>query len=119
MLEQRPWGFFNVLGDSKRFKVKTLMVKPHSRLSLQSHEHRHEHWFVVEGIADVEVGTTKARLFVGQSINVAIGEKHRISNTTDNWLYIVEVQTGESFDESDITRYQDDYDRVADNMRKV
>ena len=38
-----------------RFQVKRICVKPGSSLSLQSHNHRSEHWVVVEGRAKVTV----------------------------------------------------------------
>jgi mannose-6-phosphate isomerase-like protein (cupin superfamily) len=33
----------------KGFKTKVFVVKPRQRLSLQSHEHRHELWTIVSG----------------------------------------------------------------------
>lgn len=43
----RPWGVYYVLEDLPLYKVKKLIVNPGFRLSLQSHEHRSEHWTVV------------------------------------------------------------------------
>ncbi len=37
--------------------------------------------------------------------------KHRISNITDEPVKFIEVQIGDSFDESDIVRLEDDYGR--------
>lgn len=49
----------------------------------------------------------------GVSIDVAIGVKHRITNGSDGELVLIEVQTGASFSEEGIIRYEDDCGRVA------
>jgi mannose-6-phosphate isomerase-like protein (cupin superfamily) len=51
----RPWGVYYVLEDEALFKVKKIIVQPGLRLSLQSHEHRSEHWTVVSGTARVDI----------------------------------------------------------------
>ena len=52
----RPWGTYTVLEESNGYKIKRIEVKPGSRLSLQKHFHRNEHWIVVSGTATVTVG---------------------------------------------------------------
>ena len=54
--ENRPWGSWHILDEADGFKVKRLVVSPGSRLSLQMHEHRAEHWVVVAGTATCTVG---------------------------------------------------------------
>ena len=39
-----------------RYRVKRIVVKPGSKLSLQKHFHRSEHWVVVTGTAEVTLG---------------------------------------------------------------
>jgi mannose-6-phosphate isomerase-like protein (cupin superfamily) len=51
----RPWGVYYVMEDSPLYKVKKLVVNSGHRLSLQSHEHRSEHWVVVSGVATVDL----------------------------------------------------------------
>ena len=55
--DYRPWGWFESLKVGDRFQVKRLCVKPGGTLSLQSHEHRSEHWIVVEGVAKVTMNS--------------------------------------------------------------
>ena len=50
---ERPWGSYTVLEQGKGFKVKIVEVLPNNRLSLQKHQHRSEHWVVVEGQAKI------------------------------------------------------------------
>ena len=33
-----------------------IVVNPGKRLSLQSHNHRHEHWIITKGNPDVQLG---------------------------------------------------------------
>ncbi len=46
-----------------------------------------------------------------ESVDVAVGQAHRICNQEDEVLVIVEVQTGSYTGEDDIVRLDDDYDR--------
>ena len=109
---QRPWGHYTVLGGGKGYQLKELVVKPGARLSLQSHKQRSEHWLVIEGTAKATVGETDHTLLKGQSIDIAVGEKHRLANPGDTTLRIIEIQTGTYFGEDDIERYADDYSRT-------
>ena len=44
---ERPWGAYASTFEVNGFKTKVFVVKPRQRLSLQSHEHRHELWTIV------------------------------------------------------------------------
>lgn len=115
----RPWGVYYVLEDQPKFKVKKIIVKPGARLSLQSHKHRAEHWVVVSGTATVQIRDQSHPDHVGhqilnenESCFVPKGHVHRLTNTSDELLVIVEVQCGDYTGEDDIVRYEDDYKRV-------
>ena len=45
--EKRPWGWYDVIDEGDRYKVKSIEVNPGQKLSLQKHHHRAEHWVVV------------------------------------------------------------------------
>ena len=45
----RPWGSYTVLEEGPGYKVKRVTVKAGSRLSLQLHHQRSEHWVVIVG----------------------------------------------------------------------
>src|SRR5204863_7415088 len=51
----RPWGSYQSVDNGDRHQVKRIIVKPGSRLSLQKHHHRSEHWIVVRGTALVTI----------------------------------------------------------------
>ncbi len=110
--EHRPWGSFEVLRDTPRFKSKILRVAPGQRLSYQSHAHRSEHWVVVAGEPEVVLDGEVLRPRAGEAVYIPRGAKHRIRNPGSEPVEIVEVQLGTYFGEDDIVRYEDDYERV-------
>jgi mannose-6-phosphate isomerase-like protein (cupin superfamily) len=107
----RPWGYYLVLHEDAGYKVKQFVVKPGSRLSLQRHRHRAEHWQVVRGEAVVTRGKEIVRLLPGGSIDIPLGALHRVENVVKETLVIIEVQMGEYLGEDDIERFEDDYGR--------
>jgi len=109
--EQRPWGSWHVIDVADGYKIKRIHVNPGSRLSLQSHEHRSEHWVVIQGQATCEIDGTESIAQHGESIDVPVGAKHRLGNQGTEELIIVEVQLGGYTGEDDISRYEDDYGR--------
>lgn len=108
----RPWGTYTVLEEAESFKIKRIEVKPGERLSLQMHNHRSEHWIVVEGTAKVLNGDQEIILNVNESTFIPKTHKHRLENIGQNDLVLIEVQTGTYLGEDDIIRFQDNYGRI-------
>lgn len=108
----RPWGFYTCLNEGKGWLSKMITVLPGHKLSLQSHEHRSEHWVVLEGIATIILDDNRHILNKGQSIDIPVNSKHSLQNHTDMPLKILEVQKGDYISETDIIRYEDMYGRV-------
>ncbi len=109
--EQRPWGSWCVIDVAEGYKIKRIHVDPGCRLSLQSHEHRSEHWVVIQGVATCEVDGVVTHVQHGESLDVPLGARHRLGNDGDVELVIVEVQLGPYTGEDDISRFEDDYGR--------
>lgn len=107
----KPWGSFETLLEEKGFKVKKIMVNPGKRLSLQKHFHRSEHWVVVDGNAEVQIGEKRFLLKSGESVYIKKEEFHRLSNPGEIPVVLIEIQLGEILDEDDIVRIEDDYGR--------
>jgi mannose-1-phosphate guanylyltransferase len=107
----RPWGSFENLIDDKGYKVKKIVVKPGKRLSLQKHFHRSEHWIVVSGTAEVQVGDETFLVRPNESTYIKMGEIHRLSNPGKIPVILIEAQVGEYTGEDDIVRIEDDFDR--------
>ena len=110
---QRPWGFYKTTVMNDYFQSKVISVNPKSQLSLQSHNHREEHWIVAHGVGTVQLDQSVIEVKCGSSIFIPKGCKHRLTNTDDKEsLIITEVQIGDYFGEDDIIRYEDIYGRV-------
>jgi mannose-6-phosphate isomerase len=108
---KRPWGHYEILQESSVHKVKCIYVKPGCRLSYQKHQKRAEHWFIVSGSATVVLDGQTFTKQPGETVDVAIGQLHRIGNSGDKELVFIEIQTGTYFGEDDIERIEDDFAR--------
>jgi mannose-1-phosphate guanylyltransferase / mannose-6-phosphate isomerase len=107
----RPWGSYDSIDAGERFQVKRLVVKPGAQLSLQLHNHRAEHWIVVQGVARITRGTDLFDLYPNQSTYIPLGVRHRIENPGKVPLHLIEVQSGDYLGEDDIVRFEDVYGR--------
>ena len=110
-LYERPWGTYKTIELMDGFQAKVIEVKPGGRLSLQSHQHRAEHWVVVKGRPTVTVDDDVKEYGVSEHIFIPQQAKHRLENLTQEPIMIVEVQVGDYLGEDDITRYDDVYGR--------
>ena len=106
-ITEKPWGSFEILKSGKKFLVKKIFVKPGGVLSLQSHEHRSEHWIVAEGEAEVTIDKKVINLKENENIFIPKGAIHRMANRKDRDLVIIEMWYGDNLDENDIKRYDD------------
>jgi mannose-1-phosphate guanylyltransferase/mannose-6-phosphate isomerase len=109
--DYRPWGWYESIANGTRFQVKRIVVNPGAALSLQSHNHRSEHWVVVEGTARVTIDDNVQTVTENQSVYIPLGAIHRMENPGQLPLTLIEVQTGSYFGEDDIIRYHDVYRR--------
>jgi mannose-6-phosphate isomerase len=108
---QRPWGRYEILQESDIHKTKCIYVSPGKRLSYQRHQKRSEHWFIVQGNAEVTLDGKVSHLSSGDTVSIAQGQLHRIANIGTNEVIFIEVQTGTYFGEDDIERVEDDFGR--------
>ena len=108
----RPWGFYRVIAGGKNYSVKILHVNAGQKLSVQSHNHRSEHWVVAYGTAQVLLYDKEITLKVGQSIDIPVKAIHSLQNSSNEDLEVLELQMGEIISEDDIVRYSDIYGRV-------
>jgi mannose-6-phosphate isomerase-like protein (cupin superfamily) len=110
---KRPWGFYEVIETRTGYQIKHLVVHPGMRLSLQSHEFRSEHWYILSGSGIVTIDSNMIEVRSGDSVTIPVRAKHRVSADMGSSLEFIEVQTGLSFDEADIVRYEDDFGRAG------
>ena len=109
---ERPWGWYEAVSVAPGNKIKRIGVLPGRQISLQKHQHRAEHWVVVAGTATVTVDQQVLTLVVGEHVDIAVGQVHRLANLSTEPVEIVEVQLGAYLEEDDIVRLCDDYGRA-------
>ncbi|MFQ5347008.1 MAG: mannose-1-phosphate guanylyltransferase/mannose-6-phosphate isomerase [Rhodothalassiaceae bacterium] len=110
-LVYRPWGSYETTDAGPRFQTKRIIVKPGAKLSLQKHNHRAEHWVVVQGTARVTCDDKVMLLTENQSTYIPLGAVHRLENPGKIPLHLIEVQSGAYLGEDDIERLEDTYGR--------
>ncbi len=108
----RPWGYYTVLAQGNGFLTKMIQVNTGQKLSVQSHNHRSEHWVVLEGKAKVVLEGKELILSPGHSVDIPVKAIHSLQNPFEDVLKIIEVQKGDLLIEEDIIRYEDMYGRV-------
>ena len=109
---ERPWGSFKQYANNRDCTVSLMTALPGQRLSLQSHTGRAELWIVIDDGAVVQVGEQSREYKAGAEIWIPANEKHRLSCGGNQPVRVLEVAFG-NWQQDDITRYADDYQRNA------
>ncbi len=92
--------------------IKQITVYPDKQLSLQKHLLREETWVVTGGYGLVTIDYLKPIMVnQGSVVVIAQNQLHRIKNISFINLEFIEITFGK-FDEADIQRIADDFDRV-------
>ena len=112
LIDYRPWGCYEILSEALDHKVKRIVVLPGQRLSLQRHQLRAEHWYIISGAGIVDLNNEELDLKVGASVDIPCGVWHRLRNPGKVDTVLIEIQTGAYFGEDDIERQADDYGRA-------
>ncbi len=110
--DERPWGFFERLTQSEESTVKIITVHPGEMFSLQTHAHRDEYWRVLSGEGVITIGTTTARAHAGDEFYIPRRTEHRAEGAGADGITFLEIAFG-AFDENDIVRLEDKYDRPS------
>lgn len=120
MFEEKCWGWYNVLSkakyDNNEILVKTLHLDVGKNISYQKHFKRAEIWTIVNGSGTLVLNDKIRPVKCGDTINIAIGDKHCIY--ADKSLDIIEIQTGTAVIEEDIVRISDNWNEILDQISK-
>ena len=108
----RPWGYYINLFEGKKYLTKVIHVNCGGALSVQSHNHRSEHWFIACGKAKVILNESEFILEAGSSIDIPLRAVHSLQNPFEEELEVIETQCGDILSEEDIIRYKDIYGRI-------
>lgn len=105
---EKPWGYYTVLEEGAGYKIKRVVVFSGRSLSMQMHNHRSEHWVVVAGTARITSGEKVFYLLANESTFIPRYTRHRLENSGEIPLEVIEVQIGDYLEEDDIIRFEDD-----------
>ena len=108
--EDRPWGDFIQFTKNSPATVKIITVKAGEATSLQRHLLRNEFWYIISGDGFVTIGNERKEVKIKDEFRVEKGVNHRIEGGSSP-LVLLEISTGE-FDENDIERLEDRYNRI-------
>lgn len=111
LIIQKPWGYFSQFTHNEVTTVKILSIDPNTSISLQYHNHRDEFWRVLSGHPFLTIGEDKINASPGDEFTIPKLKKHRIE-AKDDAVQILEISYGDNFDEKDIIRLEDKYDRA-------
>ncbi len=106
---KRPWGSFTRFTNNEESTVKILNVNAGEELSLQYHNHREEFWKIISGMPKITIGDTVHEAKAGDEFTIPVTVHHRIGAPLGD-VVILEISKGK-FDEDDIVRMEDKYNR--------
>ncbi len=115
---ERPWGAFRQYACNQEVTVSLMTVLPGQRLSLQSHTGRAELWIVLDDGAVVQVGDDVRELRAGEEVWIPANCRHRLSCRGARPVRVLEVAFG-NWQQEDITRYEDDYQRIEPSPKET
>ena len=123
VFEQRPWGTFRVVFagqvGQEESVMKIITVFPGETLSEQKHKLRGEQWEIQSGEASITLDGVNKTYVKGDIISFETEAWHRVGNTseTENLVFF-EITNGQ-FDENDIERKADKYNRDSEWTNNV
>lgn len=104
----RNWGWYRVLDEQTNYKVKELIIEPGKKLSMQRHNHRSEHWYILKGKCDIATEFNGDKILISKKENetyiIGQGVWHQCQNNYNEPCHILEVQYGDQCIEEDIER---------------
>lgn len=108
--KERPWGNFSQYVFNQDSTVSLMTVNPGQRLSLQSHTARAELWVVLDDGAVIQIDDQTKTYRAGDEVWIPANTKHRLACAVSSPVRVLEIAFG-NWQQSDITRYEDDYSR--------
>ncbi len=107
------WGNTTNIYDTPGYKINTVEIQPGKCISLQRHQHRSEHWVIVEGTAEVTRGEERFFLTENESTFIPKTVIHRLKNSGYIPLQIIEIQMGDYLEDDDIERFDDSESNIV------
>lgn len=102
----RPWGYYELLCDEPKYRVKKAVMLPGKTMYSHKHMHREEQWTIVQGKAKITLDGNTQEYTVTDTIVVKAGVVHQISNTGNDNMIFIETSQGEMVVEKDMISQQ-------------
>ena len=120
MYEERRWGTYRVLDDTKyegggHSLTKSITILPGRCASYHLHRYRSETWTFVEGEGIFVLDGDVRHIHVGETVFIPAESKHTIKAVTR--LTFIEVQNGNPLIEEDIERTDWDFEKNIEIKR--
>lgn len=108
---EKPWGYEKWIAVTKNYALKEIFLKKGCRTSLQYHEYKEEHCYVLSGKISIEEDNDKKELEThiyvpGDIVHALPYYKHRLTALEDS--IFIEVSTPYL---DDVIRVEDDFNR--------
>ena len=115
MFEERRWGTYRVLDDTRyadgsHSLTKSITLHPGKYISYQIHHHRSEVWTFVEGEGLFVLNGEMRKVKAGDTVVIPVEHYHAIKALTE--LTFIEVQMGNPLIEEDIERFDWDWENI-------
>lgn len=91
--ERHKGEFFKVLGATERSQIATMTIKPGSDSGQGDPHPGDQVVYVIEGVAEVEVGGEVQEVGPGTCVIIPHGADHRIFNRSSEDVFFVNVYT--------------------------
>ena len=104
---EKPWGYEEIIEETKTHVIKRLVLNPNSQLSLQYHNKKIETMFLVDGLARLELGSDLYIMELMKPYYIKPFSIHRLSSWSG--AKVIEVSTTEL---DDVVRLEDSYGRA-------
>jgi mannose-6-phosphate isomerase-like protein (cupin superfamily) len=99
--KRHRWGSVEVLSCSGGHRIERVSVKRGKELPAHYHQHRSEHWTVVEGEAEVLLGDDVLIVAPDDSLYIPAGTVHGLKTAGDSDVRFVAVHFGDTVSDAD------------------
>jgi mannose-1-phosphate guanylyltransferase/mannose-6-phosphate isomerase len=95
------WGSYECLARVGDMQLGQMKIKPGTGLPGHRHQHRSEHWVVMQGVAEAVCAAEVVRLQENDSIHIPVNTDHQLRNVGSSELRVVELRSGSRLGEDD------------------
>ncbi|PAE18202.1 mannose-1-phosphate guanylyltransferase [Virgibacillus sp. 7505] len=116
MYVERRWGWYKILeskvdqDENNGVLIKLVNIEQGKNLSYHRHNERTENWTIIKGYGKMIIDGESFKVQPGDVVQVKPYRKHAFYAETN--VEILEVQSGNIFNELDITRYETDWELI-------